>query len=267
LCSSITNKQEQREAAFFEAIRISVNRITAPGKLKKTEINKQIGELLEQSIHSKGVINLFKDFDMGFSLFDPLFIEKIQNMEQKNLSVELLNKLLMDEIKTFSRSDIVKGKDFSERLKQIMKSYRDKMVYNAESLDHFVGLVSEDDGNYKLGATRQALLNLANDIIRLNEENKILGLSKEELSFYHAISNPENISDFYTNKELIDLTQDLTQTISKEMTSDWMMRESGIANMRRTVKRLLADYNYPENHRSDIIDLIVEQAEYFDIGA
>lgn len=81
MCSSITNKQEQREAAFFEAIRISVNRITSPGKLKKTEINKQIGELLEQSIHSKGVINLFKDFDMGFSLFDPLFIEKIQNME------------------------------------------------------------------------------------------------------------------------------------------------------------------------------------------
>lgn len=269
LCSSLSTEKEQREAAYFEAIRTSMNRITSPGKLKKEDINKQIGALIEQSIHSSGVINLFHDFEKGFSLFEPHFIEKIEKMEQKNLSIELLNKLLHDEIRTFSRGDLVKGKEFSERLKSIMKRYRESMVDNAESLDQFIGLIGEESGDYNLGAIRQALFNLAKDIVKLDEENKALGLSKEELAFYHAISKPENISDFYTNEELIAFTQDLTKTISKEMTSDWMMRESGRANMRRTVKRLLAKYKYPKDKQYKIIELIVEQAEYFEqiVGA
>ena len=264
LCSSITNEKEQREAAFFEAIRTSLNRITAKGKLNKKDINKQIGELLEQSIHSEGIINLFQDFEKGFSLFDPLFLEKIAKMEQKNLSIELLNKLIVDEISLISRGDIVKGEEFSERLKRIMKSYRESMLDNAESLDMFVGLVKEDDVDYKLGTTREALLSLAEEIVKLEEENKNTGLSKEELAFYHAISKPENIDKFYTDEELIAFTQELTEAISKEMTSDWMMRDSGRANMRRTIKRLLKKYEYPKEERNKIISLLVEQAEYFD---
>lgn len=264
LCSSITDEKEQREAAYFEAIRTSLNRITGQGKLNKNEINEQISKLLEQSIHSEGVINLFQDFDKGFSLFDPLFLEKIAKMEQKNLSIELLNKLIEDEIRLISRGDIVKGEEFSERLKRIMKSYRESMVDNAESLDKFVGLVKEDKNDYNLGTIREALMKLAEEIVILEEENKSLGLSKEELAFYHAISKPENIKDFYTDQELIEFTQELTKNISKEMTSDWMMRDSGRANMRRTIKRLLKKYEYPKEERNKIISLLVEQAEYFD---
>lgn len=264
LCSSISTKAEQREAAYFEAIRTSLNRITSPGKLQKKDIDKQIGALLEQSIHSEGVINLFRDFDKGFSLFDPIFLEKVSKMKEQNLSIELLNKLLLDEIRVTSRGDIIKGEEFSERLKKIMKNYRKSMVDNAESLDKFIGLASEDSDNYELGYIRQELLELAKDLVKLNEENKSLGLSKEELAFYHAISKPENIKDFYTDKELIEFTQELTETIAKEMTADWMMRESGRANMRRKVKRLLAKYNYPKDLRNNVIELIVEQAEYYD---
>lgn len=266
LCSSISTEVEQREAAYFEAIRTSLNRITSPGKLKKKDIDKQIGELLEQSIHSDGVINLFRDFDKGFSLFDPLFLEKISNMKESNLSIELLNKLLGDEIRVTSKGDIVKGEEFSERLRKIMKNYRKTMVDNAESLDKFIGIASEatDKGEYKLGSVRDELLKLAKDLINLHEENEALGLSREEIAFYHAISKPENIKDFYTDKELIEFTQELTRTIAQEMTSDWMMRESGRANMRRKVKRLLAKYKYPKDQRNNVIDLIVEQAEYYD---
>lgn len=264
LCSSISTKAEQREAAYFEAIRTSLNRITSPGKLQKRDIDKQIGALLEQSIHSEGVINLFRDFDKGFSLFDPIFLEKVSKMKEQNLSIELLNKLLLDEIRVTSRGDIIKGEEFSERLKKIMKNYRKSMVDNAESLDKFIGLASEDSDNYELGYIRQELLELAKDLVKLDEENKSLGLSKEELAFYHAISKPENIKDFYTDKELIEFTQELTETIAKEMTADWMMRESGRANMRRKVKRLLAKYNYPKDLRNNVIELIVEQAEYYD---
>ncbi|NLJ71186.1 MAG: type I restriction endonuclease subunit R [Clostridiaceae bacterium] len=263
LCSSITTKSEQREAAYFEAIRTSINRITLPGRLKKEDINKQIGELLEQSIHSDGVINLFQDFDKGFSIFDPLFLEKIAKMKQKNLSIELLNKLLQDEIIIYTRGDIVKGREFSERLKNIMKRYRESMLDNAESLDQFFGLIDGATEPYQLTSVRESLLNLAQDIVKLDQENKSLGLSKKELAFYHAISKPENIYDFYTNDELIIFTQELTETIGKEMTPDWMMRESGRANMRRTVKRLLSKFNYPPDERNKIIKLIVEQAEFY----
>ena len=265
LCSSITTKPEQREAAYFEAIRTSLNRINLPGRLRKEDINKQIGELLEQSIHSDGVISLFQDFDKGFSLFDTLFIKKIEKMQQKNLSVELLNKLLQDEISAYYRGDVVKGREFSERLKAIMKRYRESMLDNAQSLDQFIGLFTDKDvANYNLDVTREALLKLAKDIVEQEEDNKALGLSKEELAFYHAISKPENISDFYTDEELIKFTQDLTETIGNEMTPDWMMRESGRANMRRKVKRLLSKYKYPRDERDKIIDLIIEQAEYYD---
>lgn len=264
MCSSITSEHEQREAAFIEAIRTSLNRITIGGKIPKNIIDMEISKLLEKSIHSDGVINLFQDFENGFSLFDPLFMEKIKKMEQKNISIELLNKLLKDEIAIFSRGDIVKGQDFSERLQNIMKRYRNNMVDNAKSLDHFVGVVEDEKSKYDMDYIREELIKLAQDMVKMDEENKKLGLSKEELAFYHAISKPENITDFYTNEELVKFTQDLTRTIANEMTSDWMMRESGRANMRRTIKRLLAKYKYPQDYRSKIIDLIVEQAEYID---
>jgi len=146
-----------------------------------------------------------------------------------------------------------------------MKRYRESMLDNAQSLDQFIGLFTDKDvANYNLDVTREALLKLAKDIVEQEEDNKALGLSKEELAFYHAISKPENISDFYTDEELIKFTQDLTETIGNEMTPDWMMRESGRANMRRKVKRLLSKYKYPRDERDKIIDLIIEQAEYYD---
>jgi len=141
LCSSITTEAEQREAAFIEAVRISINRLDASTRpITKAEINEQINELLHQSIHSEGVVNLFQDFENGFSLFDANFLDKISKMEQKNLSIELLSKVLMDEIRSISRTNLVKGEEFSERLKRIMKRYKEGLVDNAETLDKFTGL-------------------------------------------------------------------------------------------------------------------------------
>lgn len=271
LCSSITSEEEQREAAYIEAVRISVSRIdnNNPKKLSRKEINEQINELLHQSIQSEGVINLFQDFEHGFSLFDSKFLEKIEKMEQKNLSVELLNKLLTDEIRSISRSDVVKGEEFSERLRRIMKKYREGLVDNAETLDRFAGFadaVNEDYDEYKAAnvqQTREELIQLAKEAMALEEEHKSLGLSRAEMAFYHAISNPENVQDFYTDDQLIQLTRDLTESISEEMTSDWMMRESGRANVRRTIKRLLKKYKYPGNYK-EAIQLVIKQAEHWD---
>ncbi|MDD7758318.1 MAG: DUF3387 domain-containing protein [Aerococcus suis] len=86
----------------------------------------------------------------------------------------------------------------------------------------------------------------------LEEEHENLGLSRSEMAFYHAITNPENVQDFYTDDKLIELTKELTKAISEEMTPDWMMRESGRTNVRRTIKRLLKKYKYPGNYREVI---------------
>lgn len=82
------------------------------------------------------------------------------------------------------------------------------------------------------------------------------------MAFYHAITNPENVQDFYTDDKLIELTKELTKAISEEMTPDWMMRESGRANVRRTIKRLLKKYKYPGNYR-EVIQLVIKQVEYW----
>ncbi|GAA0493499.1 type I restriction endonuclease subunit R [Alkalibacterium indicireducens] len=270
LCSSVTSEKEQREAAYIEAVRISLNRITSTTtKLSRKEINKQISELLHQSIQSEGVINLFQDFERGFSLFDPNFLEKIEKLEQKNLSVELLNKLLTDEIHSILRTDVVKGSEFSERLRRIMKKYREGLVDNAESLDRFAGFadtLNEDYDEYKatnVQNTREELVKLAKEALALEEEHKSLGLSRAEMAFYHAISNPKNVQDFYTDDQLIKLTKELAESISEEMTSDWMMRESGRANVYRTIKRLLKKYKYPGNYK-EAIQLVIKQAEHWD---
>lgn len=270
LCSSITTEFEQREAAFIESVRISVNRISSTGpKLTKVEINKQINELLHQSIHSDGVVNLFQDFENGFSLFDQNFIDKISKMEQKNLSIELLKKVLMDEIRSISRTNVVKGEEFSERLKRIMKKYKDGLVDNAETLDQFTGLaevIKEDDAEYEsdhLSEIRKMLIELAKETVESEKEHEKLGLSKAEMAFYNAIASSENVQDFYTNEQLIKLTKELTETISKEMTQDWAVRESGRANVRITIKRLLKKYKYPGNYKK-AIQLVVKQAEHWD---
>lgn len=270
LCSSITTEAEQREAAFIEAVRISINRLDASTRpITKAEINEQINELLHQSIHSEGVVNLFQDFENGFSLFDANFLDKISKMEQKNLSIELLSKVLMDEIRSISRTNLVKGEEFSERLKRIMKRYKEGLVDNAETLDKFTGLAEvlrEDGVEYgpdHLSEIRKLLIELAKETIESEKEHEKLGLTRAEMAFYHAVANSKNIQDFYTDEQLINLTKELTETISSEMTQDWAVKESGRANVRRVIKRLLKKYKYPGNYK-DTIQLVVKQAEYWD---
>ncbi|MDO5755303.1 MAG: type I restriction endonuclease subunit R, partial [Tissierellia bacterium] len=270
LCSSITTENEQREAAFIETIRISVNRIKSKDKkITKLEINKQINDLLHQSIESGGVINLFQDFENGFSLFDPNFLEKISKMEQKNLAIELLNKILVDEIRIITRTNVVKGEEFSEKLKRIMKRYKDGLVHNAETLDQFTGLAqhtAQDEDEYlteRLSKIREELIQLAKETVHSESEHERLGLTPAEMAFYSAIARGENIQDFYTDDQLIQITKELTESLNDEMTQDWSVRESGRANIRRTIKRLLKKYKYPGNFK-EVIQFVVKQAEFWD---
>lgn len=192
LCQSLLNREQRMEAAYFEAVRVALSRISSPRRLSFKEINEQINEMLKQSIHSEGVINLFSDKNEEFSLFDPAFLEEVGMMKEKNLAAELLRKLLSEQIAAYQRTNLVQAEKFSERMQRIMNAYRNGQLTNAEVIDE--------------------LRKMATDIAQAHQEGEALGLSLEELAFYNAITKTEAIKDFYTNEQLRKMTRELTDT-------------------------------------------------------
>ncbi|MGF3113374.1 type I restriction enzyme endonuclease domain-containing protein [Facklamia sp. P9177] len=128
-------------------------------------------------------------------------------------------------------------------------------------------VLNEEDSDYetnRLSDIRKQLIDLAKETMESEKEHENIGLSRAEMAFYNAVANSENIQDFYTDEQLIKLTKELTETISNEMTQDWAVKESGRANVRRTIKRLLKKYKYPGNFK-ETIQLVVKQAEHWDV--
>ena len=240
LCRSRAKEKERFEAAFFEAVRTVIVKVSSDKKLSIHEINRQITELLNQSIKSTGVINVINVSD-EVSLFDPEFLDKVRAMESSNLTISLLEKLLNDQVKGYKRTNIVKSEEFSDLLKQTMNSYINGHITNDEVIEE--------------------LINIAKLLRDAHLEGEKLGLSEEELAFYNAIALPENIHDFYDDETLIKITQELTDSLRRNRTIDWQKKESARANMRRTVKRLLKKYDYPPDEMKSALDKVIAQCE------
>ncbi len=244
LCSSLVNADERAEAAYFEAVRTILVRLSLTGEGKKyslKEVNDRINELLKHSIKSEGVINLFSDVKGEFSLFDAQFLEEIANMKEKNLAVELLKRLIAEQVAIYKRTNLVKSEKFSEIIQSAMNKYLNGLLTNEE-------VIAE-------------LLKLAKDIAKAHEEGEALGLSQDELAFYDAITKPQAIKDFYEHKDLIAITKELTEMLRKNRTIDWQKKESARAGMRRLVKRLLRKYKYPPEGMDDAIKTVITQCE------
>ncbi|NCC02101.1 MAG: type I restriction endonuclease subunit R [Clostridia bacterium] len=244
LCSSLVERDLRVEAAFFESVRVLVNRLMNQGdghKVSLKEMNDRINELLKSSIKSDGVINLFSDVKEEFSLFDPKFLEEISKMKEKNLAVELLKKLIAEQVKVFSRTNVVKSEKFSERMQKVMNSYLNGMLSNEQVIEE--------------------LLNMAKQIAAANQEGDALGLTPDELAFYDALTKPEAIKDFYQNDELVAITKELTETLRKNRTIDWQERDSARAKMRMMIKRLLKKHKYPPEGMEDAVQTVMTQCE------
>ena len=244
LCSSIAEDNLRIEAAFFKAVRVLVTRIMNQGtgrKFSLPEINARINELLKQSIKSGGVINLFSDVSEEFSIFDANFLADISQMKERNLALELLRKLIAEQVQIYRRTNIVKSEKFSEIMKELMNRYLNGMLTNEEVI--------------------QELLTLAQQIAEAKKEGEVLGLTEEELAFYYALTKPQAIKDFYQNEELIAITKELADLLRKNHTVDWQKRESAQAKMRSMVKRLLKKHKYPPEGMEDAIDTVITQCE------
>mgnify|MGYP000970297639 FL=1 len=241
LCKSMVDEKSRLEAAYLEAVRTMLTRVEGKGRLSFKDINDRINELLKQSVKSEGVINLFSDVNEEFNLFDPKFLEEIAQMKEKNLAVELLKKLIAEQVSVYRRTNLVKSEKFSYMLSRIMKAYLNGMLTNEEVIDE--------------------LMKMAADMTKAHDEGEELGLSEEELAFYDALTKPAAVKDFYQNAELIAITKELTDSLRKNRTIDWQKKESARAGMRRMVKRLLKKHHYPPEGLEDAITTVIGQCE------
>ena len=244
LCSSLVSEELRIEAAFMEAVRVLVLRLTSTGvgkKISLPEMNARINELLKQSIKSDGVINLFSDVKEEFSLFDPKFLEEISKMKEKNLAVELLKKLIAEQISIYRKTNVVKSEKFSEIIQEAMNRYLNGMLTNEQVIEE--------------------LLKLAKQIAAAQKEGEDLGLSSDEMAFYDALTKPQAVKDFYENEELVAITKELTDALRKNKTIDWQKREGARAKMRMLIKKLLKKHKYPPDGVEDAVQVVMTQCE------
>lgn len=247
LCSSLISEDQRHDAAFMEAVRSTVMKLTIGGKggkvLSLKEINDQINDLLKASIQSEGVISLFDSKTVGekFSLFDPNVLEEISKMKEKNIVVEMLRKLMAEQVAVYKRTNVVQSQKFSEKIAQLMNAYYNGLITNEEVI--------------------KELLKAAEEIAELHKQGEQLGLTQEEMAFYDALTKPENVKDFYENDQLIAMTRELTEMLRKNRTIDWQKKETARAGMRKMVKRLLKKYKYPPEKCADAIEIVISQCE------
>ena len=241
LCHSLITDKENWDATFFETIRVMLVRLAGTGRISKKEIDRRISELLQQSVQSEGVINLFKDENKEFSLNDPAFMEEVAKMKEKNLAVELLKKIIAEKVRTYKRTNIVQSDKFSDLLNESLKAYLNGMLTNEQVIEE--------------------LLKLANQIKTAEEQGKELGLSSEEKAFYDALSQPQAVKDAYSNDELVGLTRELTNQLRRSRTIDWQEKESARAKMRLMVKKLLKKYHYPPEEAKNAMETVIKQCE------
>ena len=246
LCKSLVSKEDQHEAAYLSVLRVQVLRITGRTStggngMTYKEFNERVASILEQSVQTEGVVNIFDKDEVEISLFDEAFLQELAQMKQKNIAVETLKRLIKGQVKSYSKRSVVKANKFSEMLQSAVNGYLNGMLTNAEVIEE--------------------LLAMAHDMMADREEGSKLGLDDEELAFYDALTKPQAVKDFYDNDQLVAITRELTETMRTSATIDWQEKQSARAGMRRRIKRLLKKYKYPPEGVDDAMETVMAQCE------
>ena len=243
LCRSLLSDKQKAEVCYMDALRVMLLKLSQKGKVSRHEINERIGELLRQSVKTDGVINLFGDRKVEFSLFDEAFIQEIKNMKERNLAVELLTKLMKEKIKQQQKTNVIQSDLFSDMLNKSLSNYLKGLLTNEEVIEE--------------------LLKMAQQMKHAEDEGNDLGLTVEEKAFYDALSTPEGVRQAYSDDEFVALTKELTDVLHKNRTIDWNRKESARAKMRVLVKRLLKKYKYPPAGAEKALETVMRQCDHW----
>lgn len=245
LCRSLLDDKTKKEIEYFKCVKAGLCKIGGKGKVTSNEINARIVKMLDQAIEQDGVFNIFEQAgkkNPEISLLSDEYMAQIRKMKHKNIAVELLRNLLEDNIKIFAHKGVVKSQLFSEKMKNVLIRYNNRMITNIEVIEELLNLSKEITEAYRAGDDK--------------------GLSQEELAFYDAlVADPEVLRNM-EDKILVEMAHELTDLIRKSRTVDWDKKKSARAYMRTQVKHLLRKYKYPPEKAKSAIDIVIKQAEF-----
>lgn len=234
------------EIALIAAIRANLVKYTAGASRGRDNIERDIRQLLSRAVMADGILDVFKSAGLDqpdLSILSDEFLTEVGQIKEKNLAVEMLRRLLADEIKARSRSNIVEASKLSDRLDDTLRRYHNRAVDSLQVIEELIAL--------------------ARDITASNARSAELGLNSEELAFYDALAENGSAKALMEHEHLRLLAQALVQAIRKSASIDWTRKESVRARMRIEVRKLLARYGYPPDLQKAAVDLVIRQAEAF----
>jgi type I restriction enzyme R subunit len=233
------------EVAFFQAVKARLAKFDSTGKSKTDEeIETTIRQVIDKALVTEPVIDVFSAAGLkkpDISILSDEFLMELKDMEHKNVALELLRRLLNDEIKSRAKKNLVKSQSLIEMLENSIKKYHNKILTAAEVIEE--------------------LISLSKDIVEMDNQAKEMGLSDFEYAFYTAVANNDSARELMQQDKLRELAVVLTETIRQNATIDWTIKESVKAKLRVSVKRLLRKYGYPPDMQKLATDTVLKQAE------
>ncbi|WP_312822692.1 type I restriction endonuclease subunit R [Epilithonimonas sp.] len=233
------------EISFFQAVKARLAKFDSvgPGKTDE-EIETTIRQVIDQALVSDQVIDVFDAAGIkkpDISILSDEFLMELKDMQHKNVALEVLKKLLNDEIKSRTKTNLVQSKKLLEMLEQSINRYHNKILTAAEVIDE--------------------LIKLSKNIVEMDDEPKKLGLTSYEYAFYTAVSNNDSAKELLQQEKLRELAVELTNTIQQNASIDWNIKESVRAKLKVAVKRLLRKYGYPPDMQLLATETVLKQAE------
>lgn len=232
------------DVGFFQAVRAVLTK-HAPGERKTDEeLDHAIRQILSKALVSDEVIDIFAAAGLkkpDISILSDEFLAEVRGMPQRNLAVELLQKLLKGEIRSRSRRNVVQARSFSELLEQALRKYQNRAIETAQVIEE--------------------LIQLAKDMRAAEARGESLGLSDDELAFYDALETSDSAVKVLGDDTLRAIARELVETVKKNVTIDWTIRDNVRAQLRVYVKRILRKHGYPPDKQEKATETVLEQAE------
>lgn len=231
------------DVAFFQAVQAVLAK-RAPGDARpEEELDHAVRQIISRAVNPEGVIDIFAAAGLerpDISILSDEFLAEVRGLPQRNLAVELLQKLLKGEIKTRGRKNVVQARSFAEMLEQTLRRYQNRAIEAAQVIEELIALARE----MREAASR-------------GEE---LGLTEDEMAFYDALETNDTAVQVLGDETLRTIARELVETVRRNVTIDWTMRENVRAQLRVMVKRILRKYGYPPDKQEKATQTVLEQA-------
>ena len=232
------------DVAFFQAVQSVLAKRAAANARPEEELDHAVRQIISRAVASEGVIDIFAAAGLekpNISILSEEFLAEVRGMPQRNLAVELLQKLLRGEVATRRRKNVVQARSFAQMLEQTLRRYQNRAVEAAQVIEE--------------------LIQIARELRETAARGEKLGLSEDELAFYDALETNDSAVQVLGDETLRAIARELVETVRGNVTIDWTLRENVRANLRRLVKRTLRRHGYPPDKQEKATRTVLEQAE------